>query len=138
MGVIQSVGAGAVAGAIMILVWVRYEATNGQYHAWGATLVALAIAWAVALVGGRRRGPKLQVVAMGLAAAAMGVGQYLVIRTLIAKAMHDTHGQAQYGWWQAAGQLWSNKDALFFVLGLAFAGFVPHRRPPAPQREGLK
>jgi hypothetical protein len=136
--VIPAALAGVASGAIMIMVWVRYEAGNGQYHAWGATLVALVMAWAIALVGGRKRGPKLQLLAIGLAAAAMAMGQYLVIRTLIAKAMRDTHGQAQYGWWQAASQLWSSRDALFFIIGLAFAGFVPHRRPAAPQREGLK
>jgi hypothetical protein len=122
----------------MILVWVRYEATNGAYHAWGATLVALAIAWAIALTGGRRRGPKLQLLAVGLAAAAMAAGQYLVIRTLIVKYYHDHPTADAVTWWAAASKLWSTRDALFFILGLVFAGFVPHRRPPAPQREGLK
>jgi hypothetical protein len=136
--VIQAVLAGLASGAIMIMVWVRYEAGNGQYHAWGATLVAMVMAWAIALVGGRRRGPKLQLITLGLAALAMAVGQYLVVRTLIGKALRDTHGQAQYGWWQAAAQLWSSRDALFFIVGLAFAGFVPHRRPVSAQREGLK
>jgi hypothetical protein len=136
--VIQTVLAGLAAGSVMIVVWVRYEATNGQYHAWGATLVALAIAWAMALVGGRRRGPKLQLLAMGLSALAMAVGQYLVVQTLIVKYYRE-HPTAQHvSWWAAAEKLWSSRDALFFLIGLAFAGLVPHRRPPAPQREGLK
>jgi MFS family permease len=139
--VIQSVGAGAVAGAITILMWVRYEAGNGHYYAFGATLVGMAIAWAMALVAGRKRGPKLQLLAMGITAVAMAIGQYLVVNTLIAKYYRDHPTAEHLKWWSAAGMLWTGGifgDAKFFLLGLVFAGFVPHKRPPAPQREGLK
>jgi hypothetical protein len=138
---LPSLGAGAIAGAIMILVWVRYEAANGHYYAWGATLVALVIAWSMTLVAGRRRGVKLQLAAMGLAALAMAVGQYLVVQTLIVKYYRDHPTAEPMTWWTAAARLWTGGvwgDAKFFLLGLLFAGVVPHRRPPAPQREGLK
>ena len=141
MQVIQAAVAGVAVGAITILMWVRYEGGNGHYYAFGATVVAIAIAWAVALVGGRKRGPKLQLMAIAIAAAAMAIGQYLVVKTLIVKYYHDNPSAEHVTWWAAAAKLWTGGitgDAKYFLLGLVFAGFVPHRRAPAPQREGLK
>jgi hypothetical protein len=104
------------------------------YWAYPAAVTALLVGWAVAFAGQKRRGPRLQLVALGIAALAMVAGQYLVINGLVRKFLREKGqpvptliGADLY--WNASRQLRHDKDPWFFVVGLAIAGLVPHRRP---------
>ena len=129
-----SVLAGVVAAALSTLLWYRFTMERG-YYAYGASLVAFAIAYAMVAAGRQQRGPRLQIASLALTVVAMMLGNYLVINGLVHKRARELErdvprlvgpGMYLHAW----KQLRYPQDPLFFLVGAAVAGLVPRRKPP--------
>jgi hypothetical protein len=120
-----------VAAVVSVLAW-RALALASGYWSHFAVVIALAIAWSMALAARRARGPRMQVMALVLTLASLGIGQYLVVNAMVHKLAAE-QGRAMPMlvtgelFWRAWGQLHSARDWLFLAVGCGLAALVTRR-----------